>query len=190
MPTLNRNVVYPRRENLKLNKYLVTMLVVVIVSGCTDKSAVEAAAPAKIVAPVSVIDHYYSLKDGFEYGYEPAVSLDAQNAGQVAGTLMMFKFAGESNGFYQAYNKDTSGAITVAECANPCEFIKVMVFYNGVHVNTERMRATDGTIGWLVMSDAINGKLEQYQMDKNGKKYSVWFDEKMGLKTTVMAQIE
>ena len=174
-----------------MNKYLVALLMVVAVSGCSqEQSSAEAAAPAEIVAAAPTIDHYYSLKDGLEYGYEQAVSLDAQNAGQVAGTLMMFKFAGENGGFYQAYNKDTSGAITVAECANPCEFIKVMMFYNGEHVNTERMRATEGTIGWLVMADAINGKLEQYQIDKNGKKYTVWFDEKKGPKTTEIAQIE
>ncbi len=174
-----------------MNKYLVAMLMAVVVTGCgQEQSAAEAAAPAEIVAATPIIEHHYSLKDGLEYGYEQAVSLDAQNAGQVAGKLMMFKFAGENGGLYQAYSKDASGAITVAECANPCEFIKVMVFYDGEHINTERMRATEGTIGWHVMADAINGKMEQYQIDKNGKKYTVWFDEKKGPKTTEIAQIE
>jgi len=168
-----------------MNKYLVAILMAVVVSGCgQEKPAVDAAVSAEIAEPTPKIDHYYSLKDGLEYGYEQAVSQDAQNAGQVAQSLMMFKFAGKSGDLYQAYNKDASGAITVAECSNPCEFIKVMVFYNGSHMSTERLRATDGTIGWLVMSDAINGKLEQYLVEKEGKKFSVWFDEKTGPKTT------
>lgn len=174
-----------------MKKYYVAILMAVVVSGCgQEQSAAEDTAPAEIFAAAPAIEHHYSFKDGLEYGYEQAVSLDAQNAGQVAGTLMMFKFAGENGGLYQAYSKDASGAITVAECANPCEFIKVMVFYDGDHISTERMRATEGTIGWLVMSDAINGKMDQYLFDKDGKKHSVWFDENIGPQAIEVAQIE
>lgn len=120
--------------------------------------------------------HNYSMKDGFEYGYEQAISENDQKKGQAANELLMFKYAGQKNGQYQVYAK--SGAfVTVAQCGNPCEFIKVMTFYQKSHIKTERLRAVDGMIGWMVLQDAINGHMEQWKSEKNGKKGSMWFTE-------------
>lgn len=151
----------------------------------TQQVSVEEAPTAEIAQSTPKVDHWYSMKDGYEYGYEQGISQDQQNAGQGAATLMMFKYAGQKDGMYQAYSKDAaSGAIVVAQCSNPCDFIKLMTFFQGEHLKTDRMKATEGTIGWLVMADAINGKLEQYVMDKNGKKAHVWFDEQKGVIST------
>lgn len=163
-----------------MKKLIAVVLVGVMLNGCGNKESAQ----AKIIEPAPKLDHGYSMKDGYEYGYEQAISADQQNAGQAATTLMMFKYVGQKNGMHQAYSKGADGAITVAQCSNPCDFIKVMVFYQGEYLRTERMKATDGTVGWMVMADAINGKLEQYVADRNGKKMHIWFDEKNGVITT------
>lgn len=139
---------------------------------------------AEIVPEPVKIDHYYSMKDGFEYGYEQAISADAQQAGQVASTLVMFKYSGEKDGAYQAYSKDGSDATTVLQCNNPCDYMKAMVFFNGEHIRTDRLKAVEGSIGWSVLADAINGKLEKYVGQQNGKKVNVWFTEQDGMQGT------
>ena len=149
--------------------------------GCEDQQQTQAE-----IAEVPVkVEHHYSLKDGYEYGYEQAISQDAADSGQAASTLLMFKYAGTKDGVYQAYTKEASGAISVLQCNNPCDFLKIMVFYDGEHLKTERMKATEGTIGWSVISDAINGQLEQYvgENKSTGQKLNVWFTEKDGLIT-------
>ena len=45
------------------------------------------------------------MKDGYEYGYEQAISQDAADSGQVATSLLMFKFVGEKDGNYQVFSK-------------------------------------------------------------------------------------
>lgn len=164
-----------------MNNIAFALLGAMLMAGCGEKVP-ETQAAAAPEAPK--VEHNYSLKDGIEYGYEQAVSQDQQNAGHVASTLMMFKYAGAKNGIHQTYMTSEAGAVTVAECANPCEFIKVMVFVGGQHASTERMRAKDGSIGALVMDDAINGQLEQGFEEENGQKFTLWFDEKDGVKIT------
>ncbi len=163
-----------------------------VLSGCGNNDDAEKQptsnakeAQAEIAPETPKVDHWYSMKDGYEYGYEQAVSQDQANAGQVGSTLMMFKYAGQKDGIYQVYSTDsTTGAMTVAQCSNPCDFMKVMVFFQGEHIKTERLKAQEGMVGWYVMSDAINGKLEQYVGARNGKKVHVWFDEQSGLTST------
>ena len=155
-------------------------------TACNQQPAAAMVVPEQAeIAPEPLrIDHYYSMKDGYEYGYEQAISQDSAEAGQVASTLIMFKFSGEKDGVYQAYSKNTSEVITTLQCNNPCDFIKVMTFLNGQHLTTERLKATEGSIGWTVMADVINGKLEQYIGQQNGKKVNVWFTEQDGMQGT------
>lgn len=176
-----------------MKKLILLSAVVLALTGCSDNSSMpkdEQKPVAEIVQESPKIDHYYAMKDGYEYGYEQAISQDAENSGQGASTLVMFKYAGEKDGVYQAYMKEATGAVTTLQCNNPCEFIKINVFFNGEHIKTERMKATEGTIGWLVMADAINGKLEQYVgMNKQtGKKVNVWFTEQDGMVATQIKQ--
>lgn len=149
-------------------------------------------APAAVAPVAPVKTHNYSLRDGFEYGYERAVSPEQQQKGQLASALMMAKFAGQRDGKYQAYSKDADqiGSVVVLECSNPCEFMKVMVFVEGGHVSTQRLRVAPGIIGWMILEDAINGELEQYVAERDGRKFTVWFDEKKGLVTTPFAQAQ
>lgn len=148
----------------------------------------QAAEPAKVVPAAPVKTHNYSLKDGYEYGYEQAISQEERNKGVAANSLMMARFAGQKDGKYQVFTKSRgdSGAIVVAECSNPCEFMKVMSFYQGRHVSTERMRVEPNVIGWMMLEDAINGELQQFVGESEGRKMTVWFDEKKGLTRTVL----
>ena len=100
----------------------------------------------------------------------------------------MFKFVGEKDGNYQVFSKNAGDVITLLQCSNPCEYIKVMTFLGNEHLTTERVKAVGGSIGWSVLSDAINGKLEKYIANKNDKKFTIWFDEKVGSKIRDIVQ--
>ena len=170
------------------NKLVLSILLMAL-TGCGQQqpAAVSQEKPVAEVAPEApVIDHYYSMKDGYEYGYEMSVSQDDANAGQVASKLLMFKYAGQKDNIYQVFSKDQSGAYDVIQCENPCKFFKEMIFYDGRLIKVERMSATEGSLGWSVLSDAINNKLEQY-IGKNkstGQKVNLWFDEENGMTAT------
>ena len=174
-----------------MNKFAIVMVLSgVLLAGCdsgqnTQQASAGENPPAEIAPAAPKIDHWYSMKDGYQYGYEQGISQNQQNAGQVAAPLAMFKYAGQKDGKYQTYMQDdASGAIVVAECSNPCDFMKTMTFLQGELVKTDHMKAAEGSIGWEVMADAINGKLEQYVANNHGKKMHVWFDEHKGIITT------
>jgi hypothetical protein len=147
-------------------KKIMLVLLLVSLSACTeDHDSLTQENPA--------VDHYYSLKDGYEYGYKQGLSDADKEQGLMAKALAMFKYSGEKNGVYQVYSKQGS-VVTTVECAKPCEFMKVMVFAEGIgHVSTERMPFTPDTLGWTVITDAQNGQLEQFVGDKNGRKYNI-----------------
>lgn len=173
---------------LKIKTKFVAIAVCAVLIGCgqqndTKQGSVE---PAKIAQAEPVKTHNYSLRDGFEYGYEQALSNDDINRGQVAQSIVMAKYAGTRDGKYQIYilNPAVPGSATVAECTNPCEFMKVMSFFQGKFVSVERLRVVPGILGWMILQDAINGDLEQYFGEKKGQKFSLWFDEKKGLVVT------
>lgn len=158
-------------------KKFALMLVVFALAGCGDSTAPSSAtqAEAALVEPLPAA-HYYSLEDGTEYGYEPAISQNDQESGMVAKSMVMFRYAGQRDGKHQVYAKDGSN-MTVIECANPCEFMKLMSFYDGEFVNKELIRAKEGSMGWSAISDGINGFMKPTVKVKNGKSIRLWFDE-------------
>jgi hypothetical protein len=151
------------------------------VSGDVPTPVVPEAKPAEQPAA----EHFYSLKEGNEYGYEHAISDDEQNKGQAAARLTMFKFAGVQDGRYQVYTKNKS-VIQVIECDKECKFIKVMTFVNGNHMQTERIAGGNGSIASSVMQDAINGRLERAVTTSktDGSRKYVWFSEDNGISYT------
>jgi hypothetical protein len=165
--------------------------------GCGDKAGTKSVSSepasaeptaAVVVQPKKAV-HYYSVEDGGEYGYEPGVSQDDQHNGTGAKSLIMFRYAGLRDAQYQVYSK-YGPVVTALQCENPCEFIKIMTFYNGTFVKKEMLRATEGTIGWLAISDAINGFMKAYVAGKQGKEYSLHFDEKHGVQKLPADQSE
>lgn len=159
------------------------MLMVLALAGCGDEAGTKGIssepAEAEVVPPVKA-EHLYSVEDNGEYGYERGISQNDQQEGRVANSLLMFRFAGQRDGKYQAYHKE-GPAVVAMECSNPCEFIKAMTFYDGELIKKEMVRATEGSIGWSVMSDAINGYMKPYVAGKQGKEYQLTFDEKRGI---------
>ncbi len=135
--------------------------------------------------PTPVI-HNYSLKDGYEYGYEAVLSENDKANGKVAADVLMFKYAGDRDNTVQVYQK--SGDIaTIIECVFPCEFLKIITYSTSLgYISTDRMRRTAGTIGAMVIADALNSELEQYVAERDGKKYNVWWDEQSGVSYTAL----
>lgn len=161
-------------------KALTILAITVVLAACGDDARAPAQPAKAEVVSVKKSDHEYSLKDGYDYGYERAVSDEDAAKGKVASSLLMVRYAGARDGKFQAYIKDRA-TIAAFECANPCEFLKTMTFYDGDLMRTERTRAVEGSVGWSVMSDAINGKLSPWIGTRNGKKFNIWFDEKKGV---------
>jgi hypothetical protein len=169
-----------------MKKLGAVIIIGLMLSGCGNetKTQTQAEIPvAQATAPAIVRNHNYSLKDGLSYGYERMVTVDETNNGQAASSLLMAKFAGKREGKYQVFMDDDQSTDTfiVIECTASCDFLKSMLFYQGQYVRSERIRAAPGTIGWMMLEDAINGDLEQYESEDGGKKYSIWFDEKKGI---------
>lgn len=156
-----------------------------MLAGCSEKHAsTEASTPEASV--VTVPAHNYTVADGREYGYPRAVSENEQNAGQVAGEIMMFRYAGERNGKHQVLM--SQGMLIAAfECANPCQVIKVMTIMDNPalagQVSIERLQYNPSSVAGAAIEDAINGRLEQFEeVDDQGRKSHLWVDEKAGLR--------
>lgn len=132
------------------------------------------------------VTHNYSLKDGYEYGYEAALSENDKAAGKVAADVLMFKYSGDKGETVQVYQKSGDLA-TIIECVFPCEFLKIITYSTSAgHISTDRIRRVDGTIGSMVIADALNSELEQYVAERDGKKYNVWWDEQSGVSYTAL----
>lgn len=142
--------------------------VLLVCSFCTPALAAEA-----------VPDHWYSLKDGQEYGYQEKLTPADAAAGKLAGKVWTVKYAGLHDGADQLFAK-FGQAIVVLECKRPCKFVKTMTFVADQFVDKNYQQAVVGSLGWEMMTDAAAGKLKPYVATKNGKHYHVWFDEKDG----------
>lgn len=129
-------------------------------------------------------DHNYVMNDGNQYGYSTAISDEDKKNGQVAEKLVMVYYAGERDGKFQVHVLDGT-SISAMECARPCEYLKIMSYldnpYLDPQVNIQRIASVPGSIGYLIMQDALNGKLHQYGRGKNNKIYNPWMDENKGM---------
>lgn len=123
--------------------------------------------------------HYYSLKEGNSYGYEKELTEHDRQSGVMAKSLVMFKYSGSKEGIHQVYSDDQlTKTLIVIECSDPCEFLKILTYYNGSESPIiERMRTAEGTIGFSVMSDAISGNLEPVYKVKDGIKHRIWLTD-------------
>lgn len=164
-PPLNRSIVLKS----------ITFLIMLFLTAC-DTSQVNNSANQTNLNQQA---HYYSLQDGFAYGYEQALSQEDIDKELKANPLIMFKYTGEKDGVYQVYSKDNQlNYITVVECKHPCEFIKVSVHVQGVKKpKVEHVKFTEGTIAWSVLNDAIAGNLEPVTIERNGVKNRIWLND-------------
>ncbi|MCQ9375179.1 hypothetical protein NMQ14_13045 [Methyloversatilis sp. XJ19-13] len=164
-------------------------------TACGADRPQTSAAPAPTAAvSVKPPTPNYVMKDGMKYGYPAAISEDARRAGQVAEQLIMAMYAGERDGRLQAHIIDGI-SVTALECERPCEYLKVMSYVDidGIppQVKVEHIAAAPGSIGRLIMDDAVNGFLRQYGTgDEKGPRYSVWVDEIKGIVRTKLPPVK
>lgn len=133
-------------------------------SGGSDETAANAN-PAQVAtaapAPAPVIEHYYSLEDAGEYGYEQGISEDDRKSGTATKPVVMVRYIGAKAGTYTVQFKD--GQIRqITSCKSPCEFVKSKTYYEGTLLKTETMPNNQGSIIWAVMEDAQAGMLHTY----------------------------
>lgn len=152
-----------------------TIILSLLLIGCgpTENNQTESATAVEIQTPEE--SHYYSVHSDGEYGYERALSEDDKKAGQVASTVMLFKYLGTKNGLYQVMHTESEGVDVVIECENPCKFMRAYTLVDYKQARKEMIAATAGTIGSMVIADAIGGKLQPYIFGDEGLQHTMWF---------------
>lgn len=111
------------------------------------------------VAPLRP-DHNYDLREGGAYGYTAAVSEEDQKKGRAAGDVLMFKYAGLSDGAYHLLLLGDDGqVIGTAECPEQCVAIKERFTDGGA----KRVAFTESSVIGAAFEDAFRGKLVKVQ---------------------------
>ncbi len=132
--------------------------------------------------------HFYTLKDGEEYGYERVLSENDENSGRVAPGLSMVKFLGEQDGVLQAImDSPVPKHKMIAQCTRPCEFIKLMVVRGDILVNKQTIRG-GLSVAAEMMADAMAGNLIQSTKKIDGQIYHQWFDEETGFQRSPVTE--
>lgn len=123
---------------------------------------------AKDEPPLPPKDHYYSMRDGQQYGYEQSLSAIDKAQGVAAKPLTMIHYLGLQDNTHQMAFGNPSAPVEIAECSKPCDFVKIRRSPpQSFSESPETIRAEKGTILWAIMHDAMNGKLERaFVMDK------------------------
>lgn len=112
-------------------------------------------------------DHYYAVKDGYTYGYEVADSNE----------LFLVEYLGQKDGHYQVLTKNGEDR-AIFQCKKGCEYITVFEYWKTKFRNKSMLKADSKKLGYQIMSDAWNGKLEQFRRDDDGA--TLWVDGKNG----------
>jgi hypothetical protein len=177
--------------NTKWKRILLTVVVVIapVMVACTkrDASTEQQAAipPTPELETVVPRDHYYDYQDGMQYGYTLAVSADDKAAGKASSQVTMFFYAGERGGRYQLHTRQAN-MLSAIECTMPCDVAKVLTIMDapGVPASTisvNRVRFAPNSVAYLALTDAANGKLNQYGLGDTEKQYTVWVDQDKGI---------
>lgn len=150
------------------------------VAGCGDNkagpAASSAAAPVANESPVRVMPtHFYTVKDGSEYGYEQAISEADRQQGKAAASLMMFSYLGRKGDTYQVMLK-VDEVRTIAECTKPCEFAKIYTFVGNQFANKEMLKLAPTAIVTTVFADAINNQLDPLLGEQKSTPVTFWVD--------------
>lgn len=135
------------------------------------QASATAAAPA---AP----KHFYAMKEGHMYAYEEALSEEDKAKGLAAKELTMYAYAGSKEDKHQVFQLNDD-FITVFECGEPCEFLKMMLFTkDGDYLETDSFRIGPNMTIAKVLQDAKNGFLERAGSgdSKAGVEW-MWFTE-------------
>jgi hypothetical protein len=105
--------------------------------------------------------HNYSMSENREYGYEAALSEEDKRNGTVTKPLMMARYLGRIDGKVTVEIRDAMSR-NIVSCDQPCDFVKVKTYVQGMLVNQQQIRAASGSLIAEVMDDAISGQLEPF----------------------------
>ncbi|ERS04812.1 hypothetical protein Q673_06240 [Marinobacter sp. EN3] len=129
------------------------------------------------------IGHFYVLKDGSKYGYQPVTSQYERDSGQATSKLVMARYFGRKDDTYQIDMID-GNFHHIVECERPCEYLKIMIFYKDDLERTDYMKSEVGTIAWSILQDAVNGHLDIHTVERNTDegpvRHYIWADESRG----------
>ncbi|WP_124645023.1 hypothetical protein [Aquitalea sp. FJL05] len=117
---------------------------------------------AAAAEPVQVPVHHYVIEENGEYGYESGVSENERKNGQVAAGVSMVRYRGVIKG-YHTLTTTKNRITTTLRCKDPCDFAKVSNSAGNITSDPETMRLAEGSIGWAMAQDAMNGQLQVYR---------------------------
>lgn len=134
-------------------------------SGAPERPApTEAVALTKPPEP----QHFYSIADGGEYGYEPARTQQDIEAGVAATSFVMVRYLGTRDGQLQIATVLNKYALQVMDCRQPCDIVRVRAFSSGQMISKELIRPDPTAIVALALRDAATSQLKPWQT-KDGK---------------------
>lgn len=145
---------------------MVVTLVVIMSKDSSQHSAQPETASQAPPPPVKAVSMtpYYSIVDGYEYGYKPALSDVDLQEGQGTKALVMIKFLGARDGRLQLAIDTGRSLRQVMDCARPCDIVRVRVFSGGRMLRKEFLTMEPNTIMQLAFADASKGLLKPYQL--------------------------
>ena len=114
--------------------------------------------------------HYWTIHEGEEYGYENGISDDDQRAGVLSKPLVMISYLGEQNGEYKFSEDKGSGAIIIYSCKYPCTILKTTSYFRGTIIQSIRQPNAVGSIGWAIMEDAAHHQVRPVGKSQNNRK--------------------
>lgn len=103
--------------------------------------------------------HFYEEKIDRDYLYNPAVSDDDARAGRKANPYIKARYLGNVGGKYTVQVRE--GVLTqLIECADPCKIYKISILLGKRVFREELIPNVQGTLGSLMLDDAMHGRLE------------------------------
>lgn len=120
-----------------------------ITSSGPTQSALSAAPPKPAYVP------HFDDQEGETYFYASAVSEEDKTKGKAVGSVVNFRYLGESGGVHKLASVDDAGqTILRYECSTPCKIIKL-----AFHGKTERIPYNTQSVIGAAFEDALNGSL-------------------------------
>lgn len=120
-----------------------------ITSSEPTQSALSAAPPKPAYVP------HFDDREGETYFYASAVSEEDKKKGKAVGSVVNFRYLGESGGVHKIASVDDTGrALLQFECSTPCKIIK-----RTFHGQTERIPYDPQSVIGAAFEDALNGSL-------------------------------
>ncbi len=124
-----------------------------------DPVTVPSREPSDAVAatptPTPVYVPHFDEQEGDTYFYASAVSEEDKKKGKAVGSVVNFRYLGESGGVHKIASVDDMGrALLRYECSTPCKIIK-----RTFHGQTERIPYDPQSVIGAAFEDALNGSL-------------------------------